>query len=106
MELTHLLITEGVPGMRVNGVSTTVDGQDYRGTPEDSIQRHTQHVQAHLHGIAWLMCVRLGKEFDSDSLFGLVWTDVLGNNYFDGHQIKWVATMLNPLADITRPASL
>ncbi len=92
--------------MRVNGVSTTVDGQDYRGTPEDSIQRHTQQVQAHLHGIAWLLCQRLPDDFDNDSLFSVGWCDVLRNNYFDGHNLKWVATMLNPDSDITRPASL
>lgn len=92
--------------MRLNDTDPGADVPHHGGAPESSGQRHTQYAEAHLHGIAWLLCVRLSEEFTSDSLFGLMWTDILGNNYFDGHQLKWVAVMLNPLSDITRPASL
>lgn len=69
-------------------------------------QRDAQDVQAKVHGIAWVLCQRLPGEFDNDSLFSIGWCDILRNNYFDGHLLKWVATMLNPDSDIARPAAL
>lgn len=69
-------------------------------------QRCTEPLQGNVHGIAWLMCQRLGDDFDNDSLFSVTWCDVLEQNYFDGHQLKWMATMINSHSNITRPATL
>ena len=92
--------------MQISGDSAASVVPTDRGDSCSHNQRDAQDVQAKVHGIAWVLCQRLPDEFDNDSLFSIGWCDILRNNYFDGHNLKWVATMLNPDSDIARPASL
>lgn len=59
----------------------------------------------HQHNIAWLLCVRGDESMDELSLFGIIWMEVMGKNYYDGQNLKWLATIINQLSDISRPAS-
>lgn len=74
--------------MQFGGPCADTDGRDNRDEATPGSAGHTEHVQTHLHGIAWLMCQRLGDDFDNDSLFSVTWCDVLEQNYFDGHQLR------------------
>lgn len=92
--------------MRISSQSAVPVGETNRGIPPAVSTGDTEPVQTQVHGIAWVLCQRLPDEFDNDSLFSIGWCDILRNNYFDGHNLKWVATMLNPDSNIARPASL
>ncbi len=106
MEKPDLRNGHHVPEVQLCRSGSANDEADNQPVSPVLTGRREELLQTHVHGIAWVLCQRLPDEFDNDSLFSIGWCDILRNNYFDGHNLKWVATMLNPDSNIARPASL
>ena len=75
--------------MRNGSESTASDDAHNRGEQPGHIARCESDVQTHVHGIAWLLCIRGDEDMDEMSLMGFGWTQLLEKNYFDGHALKW-----------------